>query len=111
MSTTGYIATGKGVCKVDGSSHEVDRVMYGVFSGGDVHTNITKNPGGDLINLPATPFEAVESHVKCVIESKKTTVEKHVVKVVRVKVNLEKVVKSETPPLGKVFEANRVVTE
>lgn len=111
MSTTGKIATGKGVCKVDGSSHEVNRVIYGVLSGGDVHANITKNSNGDLVNLPATPLEAVESHVKCVEESKKTAVERHVAKVERVKVNLESVRKSEVPPLGKVLKADRLATE
>lgn len=111
ISTTGKMITGKGVCWVDGSSHEVDRVIYGVLPGGDVHANITKNSGGNLENLPITPFEAVESHVKCVEESKKTAVDKHVVKVERVKVNFEKVVKSVEPPLGKVLKANRDVTE
>lgn len=111
ISTTGKIMTGKGVCKVDGSSHEVNRVIYGVLPGGDVHTNITKNSGGNFDELPATPLEAVEPHVKCIEDSKKTAVEKHVVKVERVKINLESVVKTVNPPVGKVFKANRDVTE
>lgn len=53
----------------------------------------------------------MESHVKCVKEPEVTAVECHVVKVERVKVNLESVVKTDPRPLGKVFATDRKVTE
>lgn len=92
MSTTGKRTTGKGVCKDDNLLHEYNRKIYGVFSGGDVHKNITTNPGVDFENLPATPDDAKETHVKCEEESKVTAVVCHEEEVVRVVVNLEKVV-------------------